>query len=656
MKKMKTLSLIFALVFAVSALAGCKDPETSSSDSWEEEESAGITYEKSGYLLVDHGTSEYVILLSRQPSENEYTAANELTYFMKLATKANISIVKEDSYTVEEDTAIISIGDTAYADVMGVKTDGTLDQSGYIMRTVDNQLFIRSDGDGLGCVYGVYDLLETSIGYRYYYTDEIYYEEKETVDLYKYDIVADPDFDFRAMSTWNAFLHANEDYMRRMRTQRKDEGWAFGGEMHVQLRHSGGGVINKDLWYDAHKYGTVKEDGTPDHWFSETGVQLCWTAGEEMYLQAAKDIYERIKNEPSKKYFGIGQADVTLFCNCTRCQEAKADWALNDAGLQMQFINSVAKHVNEWVARDYPGREIRLVIFAYYATETPPVKQDANGKWVPYSDKVIPAADNIDFYFAPIYTDYSKTLTDVENEDVYNNLLMWNDFLEGRENDFLLYTYDTNFHHFFYNFNNFDTFREQAAQYAELGVDFIHSQGANGTNQPCFQEMRYFVESQILWDTSKNYDELVNEFMEHFYKDASADIRAYYDLTRMRYEQASVLTGSSFTAGIYSNIGDRAIWTEGVVNQIDKIFQSAYAKIEHYKTEDPEMYEKLFNRIKELELTQMYTKLKYYNSSYTQKELNALVDDFNFYAFKFDVNMVKEGGSASVGLFDNLKK
>lgn len=654
MKKMKTLSLMFALVFAVSVLAGCKGNSDSSSSL--DEDTGKVTYDKSGYLLVDHGTSEYVVLLPKEPKQNEYTAAEELTYFLKAATNANISIVKEDTYTVSEDSAIISIGDTSYADVMGVKTGEKLDKSGYVMRTIDNQLFIRSDGDGLGCVYGVYDLLETSIGYRYYYTDEIYYEEKETVDLYKYNIVADPDFDFRALSTWNAFLYANEDYMRRTRTHRKDEGWAYNGEMHIQLRQSGGGVINKEQWYDLHKYGTVKEDGTPDHWFSDGGSQLCWTGGDELYRAAADDVIARIQSEPNVTYFGVGQADVTRFCQCSRCQQAKADWALNDAGLQMQFINSVATYVNEWVAENCPEREIRLVIFAYYATETPPVKQDANGKWVPYSDKVVPIAGNIDFYFAPIYTDYSKSLKDVENKDVYDNLLKWMDFLEGRENDFLLYTYDTNFHHFFYNFNNFDTFREQAAQYAEVGVDFIHSQGANNNNQPSFQEMRYFVESQILWDTSKNYDELVDEFMTHFYKDAYTEIRAYYDLTRMRYEQIEALTGSSYTTGIYSNIGDRSIWTEGVVNQIDKLFQGAYAKIEHYKTEDPAMYDKLFNRIKELELTQMYTKLKYYSSSYTQKEVNALVDEFNFYAFKFDVNREKEGGNASVGLFDSLKK
>ena len=144
--------------------------------------------------------------------------------------------------------------------------------------------------------------------------------------------------------------------------------------------------------------------------------------------------------------------------------------------------------------------------------------------------------------------------------------------------------------------------------------------------------------------------------MTHFYKDAYAEIREYYDFIRMRYEQASILNEESYCGGIYSNIGDKKIWTEGVVDHIDRIFQRAYAKIEHYQTENPEMYSKLLNRIKELELTNTYTKLKYYSANYTQSEKNALVDEFNYYALKFDICLVKEGGEATVGLFDNLKR
>ena len=648
MKKTRILSLIFVLVFSVSALASfssCKESES-------EEVVANVEYEKSGYSLVKDNATDYVILLPAKPTQNELLAAEELNYFMQESTTACFSVVYENSYVVSSDAAIISIGNTAHADSKNIKTDGTLDDSGYIMKTVNNQLFIRSDGDGQGCIYGVYDLLETSIGYRYYYVDEIYYEEKDTVDLYKYDIVADPSFDFRSMSTWNAFLRLHEDYLRRTRTSTYNGLWAWGGNVHTQTSK----ILPTEEWLTKYKYGTVDENGEPNHWFSKTGDQICWTAGDEMCMEAAKDIVEQIQKELFSEYFMVGQADVTAFCTCPRCEEAKKTWALNDAGLQINFINSVAGYVNEWIAENCPERNIRLVIFAYYGTEEPPVKMGDDGKWVPYNEKVKLTEDNVDIYFAPIYTDYSVSLTGVENEKIYSNLLKWMDFLEGKENEFLLYTYDTNFHHYMYNFNNFDTFKEQAKQYSDLGVDYIHSQGATITNQPCFQEMRYFVESQILWDTSKNYNELVNEFMTHFYKDASAEIREYYDFTRMRYEQVSLINDISYCNDIYSNIGDKEIWTEGVVDAIDKIFIRAYQKIAHYKTDDPKMYEKLFNRIKELELTNIYSKLKFYAANYTQSEKNALVDEFNYYALKFDINRVSEFGDAAVGYFDNLKR
>ena len=658
-KRLKIISLALASLLSFSCVVGCGINKNSS------QENETPKLESSGYKLINGGVSEYVILLPEVPTENEYMAADELNYFMKAATGAELPVVHENAYTVGQNSAIISIGDTAYAESKGVKTDGSLDMSGYIMKTLGNQLFIRSDGNGLGCIYGVYDLLEHAIGYRYYHKTEVYYEQKDTVDLYKYDVVADPDFDFRAISTWNYYLYSNQDYMRRTRTFRKDEGWAWNGEMHMQARRTslGGGVLNPDIWLEDHKYGSTKiiedEQGVQievaDHWYSPTNDQLCWTAGEEMYLQAAKDIFAKIEAEPSKVYFGIGQADVTNFCDCERCEQAKKDWAMNDAGLQMQFINSVAGYVNTWVEEKYPGREVRLVIFAYYATEEAPVVKGSNGKWVPFSEKVVPMADNIDFYFAPIYTDYSKNLLQPENEAVYSNLLKWKDFLEGKENQFLLYTYDTNFHYFFYNFNNFDTFAEQARVYAQHGVDFIHSQGANNNNQPGFPEMRYFVESQILWDTSKNYDELADEFMRHFYKDAYAEVREYYDYTRFRYEQMEVLHGMKF-ADIYADIGNKEIWTQEVVRVIDDMFARAYKKIEHYKTTDSEMYDKLFGRIKELELTVLYTKLKNYSDSYTQAQKNLMVDEFNNYVLKFDINVVKEGGTPTLGLFDNLKK
>ena len=61
-------------------------------------------------------------------------------------------------------------------------------------------------------------------------------------------------------------------------------------------------------------------------------------------------------------------------------------------------------------------------------------------------------------------------------------------------------------------------------------------------------------------------------------------------------------------------------------------------------------------RFRKFSTTDWYTKLKHYSNNYKQTELNLLVDEFNTYALKFDINMEKEGGNATVGLFNGLKK
>jgi hypothetical protein len=123
----------------------------------------------------------------------------------------------------------------------------------------------------------------------------------------------------------------------------------------------------------------------------------------------------------------------------------------------------------------------------------------------------------------------------------------------------------------------------------------------------------------------------------------------------MRYEQAEILLGHEFSS-IYSEIGSKQIWTTGVVDAISRIFERAYAKIAHYKTEDPETYTKLYERIKEIEITLLYTKLSYYSGDYAQETINQMVDDFNYYTSKFGIDRVQEGGAALQGMFDAYKK
>ncbi len=610
----------------------------------------------SGYKIVENGMSEYQIVLPEESKVNEYTAAQELQTFLKKSSGAELPIVTDGE--VSSDMPVISIGETTLAARKNIGVSGIdLASSAYKIKTEGESLYILSDehGTGEGCIYGVYDLLEDVIGWCAYAADEIVYEEKSNVELYVYDEIVRPTFDRRSISYLD--INNNETYRRRMRliNQYNNDFWCNPLFGHSQISN----LLKKEYYFADHKYGSTKEveeNGTtvtvPNHWYSNSGEQLCYTGGEEMEQEMAKVLYEYIKLYPNATYFMLGQEDTKSYCWCDRCKAAMSSWGYNQTGLEIAFVNHVIEIIDEWVKTDYPeGRDLRYVIFAYHDTIVPPVVTE-NGETKAFSESVVPNKQMY-VYFTPIETNYSATLEEVENEEVLKNLRGWYSLLNN-EDRLIVYTYDTNFSYYFYNFDNFDTFRSQLKTYSEHGVGYMYSQGSVWTNQCTFQEMRIFVESKLMWNIDLSYDDLVNEFMSAYYKDAASAVRKYYDLTRRRYKQCETLSEMDFDS-IYANIGGKEIWTTAVVSAFDGIFSEAYAALEHYKTEDPELYKTLTARIKRLELTVTYTKLKNYRANYSQAEINRLVDEFNQYTSLYSILDYKEEYSCS-GMFDGYRK
>ena len=654
-KKLKIMLIIVSAVLAVAIaalaiiLTAKKDEDLVVPDNTK-------ILEKSGYKLVISGNSEYVVLLPKNASSNEYLSAKELTDVIFNATGAKIEIVYEGDYKVNEGAPLISIGNTELSRTENVRDyDGDLLSSGYFMKTVGNRLYLLSDGDGLGLVYGAYDFLEDAVGYMYYYVDEIYYEHKKDVDLYVYDGAVMPDIDFRA--TLYPDTTQNSSYRTHLRYSVWDESYA-GGRAHTQTAS----IVNYDKFKATHAYGatkTVGDEEIADHWFSsQANAQLCWTAGEEMERQAAADIYAIVKKSTEKQtFFHVSQADNALYCDCDRCKKAKTEWAYNDAGLQIAWANNVCKYLKEMMQNDGLEKEVNVVLFAYMGTETPPVVTTAEGNYKAFSDKVLPC-DMLYFEWAPIYTDYSVGYDHVNNKEYRENLLMWKDLLDesGLKNRMSVWTYEVNFKNLLFLFDNASTFASNMKFFSENGINNVFSQGANTTNQPALQEMRLFVESRIMWDASRNYDELVDEFLSHYYDGASTAIRKYYDATRLRYAQTSVLDGMDFSS-IYSDISSKTIWTEGFVDEIDRIFKEAYQSIETVKTTDLDRYNVLYDRIKRAELTLTYVKLSYYPINYSVKEKSNMAKEWKYYVSKFGIKQLQENNSPDIStIFQSFER
>ena len=613
----KVISLLLCAVM-LFALAACNKNDTPTDNK----------PDKTAYNLVQGGVSEYKIVLSATATANELFAANELANFLNLATGAELEIVTDEEYPSSD--AIIAIGNTKQAQAANAVSEQNLATSSFVLKTVGNSLYVTADknGDGEACLYGVYQILQDAVNFRVYAADEIGYDtDNDTIPLYNYDKVYKPTFDQRELGY--ASIANDETYKKRMRLVWHDTDVRnpnFSDTLHAE--------------HEGMTYGQAHPD-----WFD--GGQLCWSAGAEMERVAAEKLIWYIENYPQGEYIMLGQMDNTDYCSCDRCKKKMAELGINPAGMQILFLNNVIKIAEQWRAENRPEQDVKYVTFAYNGTLQPPVKKDGNGNLVAINDQVKPH-DKLYIYFTPIETDFAVDLSNQRNLSVMEALNGWNALASGR---IMVYIYDINFRNYFINFNNFGTVEGMYRDYLDNGVYYMYSQGPIDTCVPCFQEMRVFVESQLMWDIGQGYDNLVNEFMQAYYRDAAPAVRKFYELIRNRYARYYAVDDISLGGGIYDSIGDSDIWTENLVNALGDALDDALSAVEKYKATDNELYAKLHDRIMKEYLSVIFLKLSYYQASYTSAQIAEMNANFKYYTTYFQITNYAENDSLE-GLFD----
>lgn len=589
-----------------------------------------------GEYLYRNGISGYSILLRDDANMYEELAASELMQNLQKATGSAISVVKDSQ--LKSDTRIISLGHTSLWDKKVNKTLSKNDiiDSGYYIETVGNNVFISCPDmtTSSGVLYGVYDFLNDAIDYTFYAKDEIKIVETKTIPLYDYSgYIVNPAFEMRQLV--NGDLRDDSLTTMRYRMAYPSEAYGFVNWGHGQV----GKFIPLNEKCSCGLEGCEGKTFYQHHkdWFSADKKQLCYTGGEVLVEQIAKKFVKYFQAFPDATWFMFGQEDVISHCTCDRCLAAMEEYACNQGGLQVALMNEVIKLTNAWLEENEPGREVKYVVYSYYGTRPAPVKKDANGEIVAYSDKVIPDEDLYIFY-TPIEMNFGYQIESGMNADVYTDLYNWSKIAAGQ---MFIYLYDINFHHYLLNFNNFTTVKGMYEECARLGVSCMLSQAA-GTYTACFQEMRSYVESNLMWDLSLSYDDLVRDFMQQYFKDAWEHIYEYYKIIRDRYAYYQNIKNPG-SGGIYGDIASVDCWTQPVVQKIDDQFALALKCIEKYKTSDPALYAMLEARIMKENMTPLYLKLTVLKSYYSEQEVTDMKATFKYYVNYFRMNEVQEG-------------
>ena len=639
----KRLSFALALIMLLGCLlSACRTPGS---------EDGGYGTKLEDKYLISQGASDYVLVLPENAMQYETFAAEEFTYFVELATGCKLETVTET--TVPEGKKYISLGKTnqfmaAFPEETLSEVDGTM--SSYLIASKDDNIYIAGSDDhrGQAVLWGVYDILTDLIGYTYYHNDEIYYVESADVNLWQYERnVVVPSFDMRTHSTNYIYAFPNDTHGTRLRYINFSRGleWDPMTVGHSQVYIF---LAPRDEDENGVRYG----DSHPE-WFLDptaSGVaknenQLCWTAGGDpesldlMQTVIAEEMLQYVMMDSEATFFMLGQQDTEYVCQCDGCRAALEEWGGSACGLQIDFVNGVIKKTEALIDQQAPERDVLYAIYAYKPTEAPPVKQNEDGTYAPYSDRVIPH-EKMRVFFAPVRLNFGFSYDSPHNADAYKNLLGWDAVCTDEQ--LMIYTYDLNIHQYFVNFYNLGTVASHMQAYEDAGVSYLLSQGISDANATCFDELRAYCISNLMWDTSRSFDALASDFIDHYYKDAADAMQELYDMLvdQNAYYLAVEDPGSGVATGITYNT---TCYPRAFLEKMDQQIDMALEAIAHLEETDPEQYELLKARIMKEYLSNIYLKMVLYKDLYTESEIEEMEEIWNYYTEYWNITRGAEG-------------
>ena len=594
-----------------------------------------------GKYIVNNSRTDYSVVIPKDANKNERTAAETMSTYLSRSTGAKFGIISDTD--ISSGMHYISLGKTSvfnneFKDVSMGKLDGKI--SSYFISTKGENIYVYSNPKerGEGTLYGAFDLLHYLVDYEFYASDEVYFTMKTQINLLNFkDFFIEPTFDGRSIG--NFHLISNQDICDNYRIINQYRGTEWVSEIY------GHGQVTKFVRPQDVYNGRTLHESHPD-WFSNqaattadtTNNQLCWSAGEELEEYVANKFIKYFQQNKDATYFMFGQEDNSShFCKCDRCKHAMEEYAVNYAGLQIVFMNHVIAKTEAWLAANQPGRQVRYVVFGYYATKDAPCVE-SGGTWVPANDRVVPNS-KLYILFAPITCNFAVPLENqYYNSGTYLELKQWNAVAGGR---IMVYYYDTNFRHYFANFYNFGTVKAMYQTAKNQGVSYMYTQGATDTNTACFNDLREYVESKLMWNINLDYETLVKDFINHYYAEANEEIYEYYQLLKDRLTEYHVTTNNG--GGIYAEIANTTIYPYSVLRYFTKLFERAMEKIDGYRETNPDRYNTLKSRIMREYLSVIYLKITLAKAELSQVEKDEMKEIFKTYTGYFSITRASEG-------------
>jgi len=467
-------------------------------------------------VLVREDQPMGTIVVPRDASATVRFAAEELVSYLEQISGAKLTVTAEGQAATD---VLIHVGPTAA--VREAAPPGLAKQiEGVFVQTSPNRVLICGGSDR-GTLFAVYRFLEDGLGCRWMAPDQEFVPQRKTVSIDEMALASTPVFQMRTfggrrdhLRAWGMKLGMNGFYTADA-VDLHGRGYylpAAAPGCHVYYK-----IIPAEKYFDAHPDWFPLQQGQRKPGALH-GAQLCVTAAG-LADEFARRVIEIFDEDPNLGTMSISPNDGRGWCACEQC--ADLDKRLCGARMTKQglagerpFVGDrvfwFANQVAERVTRKHPDKLLLVLSYINYAE--PP-------------DTIVPAKNVVPWlcHYAP--ADYSRAIDDPTSEPnaQFNELLVrW----AKQAPHLLFYSYVSKSMWWRLPRPVTRTFAADLKYLHSLGIRRYYCQSA--LNDWPEAGPLYYVICKLLWDPSRDPDEIAADWIAHMFGPAAEHMTAFY--------------------------------------------------------------------------------------------------------------------------------
>jgi hypothetical protein len=447
--------------------------------------------------LFNNGKSDYAIVLCKNASTSEQTAAKELQGYLEQIGGVALPIITRDQ--LEEGQKHILIGyNKKYGAEFGVERPDKNDE-GFTYRNVGDNIWIYG-GSQRGTMYGVYSFLENELGVRWYTKDYTKVPSLKKWSFKELNHSESPFIEYRFDQYFNVEPHKDWLAHNKCNSVWRAQDNEYGGLVAYWNAHTFEQFIPSGEYFSKHPEYFSLRDGKRTPY-----TQLCLSNPEVLQICIEK-MKQAIADNPLYWVYSMSQSDNQFPCQCEKCRAIEEQYG-GHSGLMIWFVNQVADAIKPL----YPDKYIGT--FAYQYTRKAPVG--------------ITPRDNVVIRLCSIECCFAHPLEECEhNRPFISDIEDWSKIAPH----LFIWDYVVNYRQYVAPFPNFGVLAENIKTFKKYNAIGIQEEAQYESIGGEFSEMKSWVLSKLLWNPNLDTKALVSQFIIDYYGNAAPYIQQYFDL------------------------------------------------------------------------------------------------------------------------------